>query len=335
MASPPVATCSWKEKCFCRMMCQMGLGLGMPIQVQFSSGYKKEKEFEEHAAQLQGWVVGFSRLAKLGELRSLHCIYRLYFEPLNSSLTTLWANCIQLYLPPPWRLMLITHIGFETTNMFLFLCLNPVAWCTNSGSSKGIILVATWDLKVLKNQDAKEINMSGAELWVFQVMMWATVVGVDQTTRPLCFDVIMKPQMFQPYWPMQLRWRILKSRWRCGRAEDSWGIMGRLAGSTGLRGQEEGWCSHHHQQNLGPWAAGSCRYWRDKGSEFRHQMRVGLSWSQLIGRENAVRICEQCSKKTLLSDDYMGLSSVWTLHSDSDSVYTWVIVIKWGYPLVI
>jgi hypothetical protein len=26
-------------------------------------------------------------------------------------------------------------------------------------------------------------------------------------------------------------------------------------------------------------------------------MRVGLSWSQLIGRENAVRICEQCSKK--------------------------------------
>jgi hypothetical protein len=109
------------------MMCQMGLGLGMPIQVQFSSGYKKEKEFEEHAAQLQGWVVGFSRLAKLGELRSMHCIYRLYFEPLNSSLTTLWANCIQLYLPPPWRLMLITHIGFETTNMFLFLCLNPVA----------------------------------------------------------------------------------------------------------------------------------------------------------------------------------------------------------------
>jgi len=39
--------------------------------------------------------------------------------------------------------------------------------------------------------------MSGAELWVFQVMMWATVVGVDQTTRPLCFDAIMKPQMFQ------------------------------------------------------------------------------------------------------------------------------------------
>ena len=111
----------------------------------------------------------------------------------------------------------------------------------------------------------KRSKCPGARLWAFQVMMWATVVGVDQIARPLSFDVIRKSQMFQPCWPMQLRWRISKSRWRSGRARDIWWMMGRLIGSTGLCGQEEGWCSHHHQQNFGPWAAASCSHWRFKG----------------------------------------------------------------------